>query len=211
MSDPGSADRPPSIKGAAFESVVADLKGLLESGALSREDLEARLRREDLAYLDDKIGALWYPIETYARMVEVLFQVEGRGRTEYLVKRGARAAERLFALGIYRQLQRADEYGQRLRAGAEMDVEREGNLMATIANAMWSVSRWHFSPEADRPGRYRIEVSEARALPECARHAAQGFIQYMVARITQADVLVTSERPAPDLIQFKIQVLGRPG
>ena len=88
----------PSIKGTAFQSVAEDVRRLAASGRVSREALEARLEADDLRLLDEKVApGLWYPLSTYRRLTEVLLEVEGRGDPAYVVRRGARAAERLFA------------------------------------------------------------------------------------------------------------------
>src|SRR5262245_53084124 len=99
----------PSIKGSAFLSVVEDLKGLVASGRIRRPELEIRLRASDLRILDDKVlPGLWYPLDTYRRLTEILLEIEGGGKPEYVVRRGARAAERLFAAGLYLQLERGE-------------------------------------------------------------------------------------------------------
>ena len=93
------------VKGTAIASVVEDLNRLLQEGKISREELEARLEADDPEVLEQKIvPALWYPMETYGRFVEILFDREGGRRTEYLVERGRRAAQRIRATGLYSQL-----------------------------------------------------------------------------------------------------------
>jgi len=58
------------------------------------------------------------------------------------------------------------------------------------------------------PGTSRIEVSEAGALPEVSRFAAQGFIEYTASRLSGAAIRVTSERPALDRIVFRLRETG---
>jgi hypothetical protein len=68
----------PCIKGALFEPVVADILGLVEAGRLTQTALEAQLQSIDLAFLESKLStALWYPIETYARLLELLWTYLG--------------------------------------------------------------------------------------------------------------------------------------
>jgi hypothetical protein len=199
----------PSIKGTAFQAVAADLLRLIESGRVSREAVEARLAAEDLGILDDKVlPGLWYPLASYARMTELLMQLEGGGRRDYVVGRGARAAERLFDAGLYQQMQRGEEIGAEKRARSEAWGEYEGNLMTSLAGAIFNVSRWRFVADAQDPGVNRIEVSEAAELPEVSRFAAEGFVAYAASRMTGADVKVTSERPAPDHIVFTLRRAG---
>jgi hypothetical protein len=196
-----------SIKGTAFASVVEDLRRLLETSRLPREALEARLEAEDLRILDAKISpGLWYPLASYARLSEVLVEVEGGGRPGYLVERGARAAERLFAAGLYLQLERGEEIGAEKRARGEAWGSIEGNLVTSLAGAIFNVSRWRFEIDPDDDRLQRIEVSEAEALPEVSRLAAQGFVEYTASRLAGAPIRVESERVGRDRIVFRLRV-----
>ena len=196
----------PSIKGTAFQSVVEDLCRLREAGRLSEDALEARLEAEDLRLLDAKVlPGLWYPLASYGRLTELLMELEGGGRVEYVVARGARAAERLFAAGLYQQLVRGDAIGASKRAKSERWTEHEANLMTSLAGAIFSVSRWRYVTDPAVPGTSRIEVSEAEALPEVSRWAAQGFIEYTSSRLSGVTTRVTSERPSPDRIVFTLR------
>jgi len=197
----------PSIKGTAFQTVAADVARLVETGRMTREVLEARLEADDLRLLDDKIlPGLWYPLACYRRMTELLWEIEGRRNPAYLLARGARAAERLFEVGLYQQMRRGEEMGAEKRQRNEDWSEFDGNLMTTLAAAIFNVSRWRYRKDSDGPNENRrIEVSEASDLPEVSRLAAQGFIQYMASRLTGVEVRVTSERRTPDLIVFTLR------
>jgi len=198
----------PSIKGSAFQSVVDDLRALVAAGRIPRGELEARLLAEDLRIFDEKVlPGLWYPLASYRRLTEVLLQVEGGGRPEYVVRRGARAAERLFAAGLYLQLERGDEIGKEKRARGEGWTEREGNLVSSLAGAIFSVSRWRFTVDSDAV--HRIEVSEAEELPEVSRLAAQGFIEYTASRLASAPVRVSSQRSGRGRIVFTLRLERR--
>jgi hypothetical protein len=200
----------PSIKGSALQGVVEDLLRLREAGALDRDTLEAALEAEDLELLEQKVlPGLWYPLTSYQRFTELLMQAEGDGRSAYVVARGARAAERLFAAGLYQQLSRGDEIGAEKQAANERWSSQEANLMASLAGAIFNVSRWRFvTVEAAETS--RIEVTEAAALPEVSRWAAQGFIEYTASRLARASVEVTSERPSPDTIVFTLRQTDAP-
>jgi len=194
----------PSIKGSIFQGVVADVLRLLESGSLDRDRLETALEADDLERLESKIlPGLWYPLASYARLAELLMRVEGGGDRRYMVSRGARAAERLFEAGLYQQLARGDEIGAAKRAANEPWTTHEGNLMASLAGAIFNVSRWRFTGDP-ATGRRWVEVSEASALPEVTRWAAEGFIAYMASRISGLSVRVTSDRPGPERITFTL-------
>jgi len=198
----------PSIKGTAFAAVVDDLRGLIEAGRLSRASLEARLEAEDLRILDARISpGLWYPLASYARLCAVLVEVEGRGRPEaYVAQRGARAAERLFAAGLYLQLERGEELGAQKRERGEGWTAVEGNLVTSLAGAIFNVSRWRFEVDPDDERVHRILVSEAAELPEVSRLAAQGFVEYTATRLSGVALRVESERVARDRIVFTLRL-----
>jgi hypothetical protein len=196
----------PSIKGTAFQTVVMDLARLIQSGRIARELVEVRLEAEDLRLIDDKIlPGLWYPIACYGRMTELLWEVEGGRDPAYLLARGARAAERLFEAGLYQQMRRGEEMGAEKRERNEAWSEFDGNLMTSLAGAIFNVSRWRYRRHPEDPNLNRIEVSEAADLPEVSRLAAQGFIEYTASRLTGSEVRVTSERPRSDRILFTLR------
>jgi hypothetical protein len=206
----GPAVGVPSIKGTAFQSVVEDLCALVAAGRIRGPELAARLAAEDLRILGEKVlPGSWYPLATYRRMTELLMEVEGGGRPEYVVRRGARAAERLFAAGLYLQLERGEEIGANKRKRGEGWSEREGNLVSSLAGAIFNTSRWRFKVDPSEPATHRIEVSEAEDLPEVSRLAAQGFIEYTATRLSGSPIRVTSERSGPSRIVFTLR-LGRP-
>jgi hypothetical protein len=194
----------PAIKGTAMESVVTDTRRLLEEGRVARDELEARLEAQDLRLLEEKIfPAAWYPIDSYRRLSELLMHVEGGGDPQYLVRRGARAAERLFASGIYLQLKRGEERAQEARQTDDGWTELDGNLIVSIAGAIFNVGRWRFEMGSDDPPTYRIEVTEAEALPEVARHAAHGFVEYCASRLLGAPIRVSSDRIGRECILYR--------
>jgi hypothetical protein len=200
----------PSIKGSAFETVVIDLTRLIQVGKIAREAVEARLESQDLKLLDDKIlPGLWYPLASYRRMSELLWEIEGNRDPAYLMARGARSAERLFEAGLYQQMQRGEELGAAKRERGEAWSEFDGNLMTSLASTIFNVSRWRYRRHPEDVNVNRIEVTGARDLPEVSRWAAQGFIEYMASRMTGVTVLVTSERPAPDRIVYTLRNTSR--
>jgi hypothetical protein len=196
----------PSIKGSAFQSVVLDLARLIQAGRISRETAEAQLEAEDLRLLDGKVlPGVWYPLGSYRRMTELLWEVEGKREPAYLMARGARSAERLFEAGLYQQMQRGEALGAEKRERGEAWSEFDGNLMTSLAGAIFNVSRWRYRRHPEDRNVNRIEVTGASELPEVSRWAAQGFIEYMASRMTGATVLVSSERPVPDRIVFTLR------
>ncbi len=194
----------PSIKGSALASVVDDVRALRDAGRLDEARLAARLEREDLELLDAKVqAALWYPIESYRRLSELLLDVEGKGQLRYVVERGARAAERLWEAGLYVQLQHGEEKAEAARRQGGVLSERDARLITSLSGAIFNFTRWAYRSEG---GESVIEVSEAEALPEISVLAARGFLEYVVSRLRRSDTEVRAERPAPDRVVFRFEL-----
>lgn len=184
------------VKGTAIESVIADVNRLLEEGRLSRDALDARLPAADLQLLETKISpALWYPFASYGRLMELLFEVEGRRSTEYLIERGRRAADRVRATGIYAQLK-----GNWSNWG-----DRVGTILATLGPAMYKDTQWRITMNgvAERAVTFRLDVDCPAEFPDICRWPTQGFIEYM-ARMYAGDnkVRMKSERASPERMVF---------
>lgn len=193
----------PAIKGSAFEAAADDLLKLVEKGALRREALEVALEPADIELLENKpLPSAWVPIQTYARIVDLLLRFEGRGDPAYLRTRGARAAQRLFDSGLYAQLRHAQRIGETREAkGEEVFTERDGRLMASLSGAIFNFGVWSFRDTGEC---YEVEARESAALPEVARYAAEGFLEVMTARTRRKPARVTSRRTTSDVIVFTI-------
>lgn len=147
------------------------------------------------------MAAGWYSIDAYARMIEILRDVEGAGEDAYLVERGRVGAERIAATGIYSQL-------SQLTAEREIYGERFGKIMATLGPAFFRdvvFSHTRVDEESGPPG-YFLRLKVPRNFPDVCRHPVQGFADYLSEMILSEPYLVTSERTAPDLIT----IWGRP-
>jgi hypothetical protein len=184
-----------TIKGVAFQSVAADVNRLRQSGAISEADLRSAIKSDEIKYLDETVvPGLWYPLGTYGRLLDLLCRKEGGDRSEYLIERGARAAERMMSQGAYRDfLASASRWG-----------ERAGQAMVQLSKALYGGTRWSASYSGE--GRTaEIIVDEAGDFLDSARYAAQGFVQVLFARIEGAGVDVTSHRPRTDRIVYSIR------
>ena len=203
--DEGGREEPrmtePSIKGIALQSVIDDVLRLREEGRIPESMLEARLEKKELAWLEEKVQpALWYAIDGYARLTQLLLEVEGRGDPDYIVRRGEAAGARLFDSGIYVQLQHGEKRGEEARSGGRSFTEHDGRLMTTLSGSMFNFTRWSYRVEGSEA---IIEVADAAAFPEVSRLAAQGLIQCITARVRNRKVEVRSERPSPDRVIFR--------
>lgn len=184
---------PPSIKATGFQTAADDLQVHLDSGRLPHTELEARLERDDLRYLEKQLAAsTWVPIATYRRVVEVLIELEADGAPElYLHGRGIRSAERLHKIGLYRQFEASvDTWGVRV-----------GKIATTMAAVIYNFTRWTFE-SGETHGDFKIVVDDARDFPEVARFTTQGFIEYTSKVVSGGDVRVGSSRPTADRVVY---------
>jgi hypothetical protein len=189
----GVSSSVPSIKGSAFQSVVEDVKRLIDSGRLDPEEVASQLSEKDRGFLDAVVTPVaWLPIASYGRLLELLAREEGGSDPiAYLRTRGARAAERLLS-GSYSGF--AAEPGT---WGA-----RVGQTMMGIGKLLYNFTEWTFR---EAPGGvYEIAVERAAEYPEPARHTAHGFLQWFAERAAGRPMRVESSRPSPDRILFRI-------
>jgi hypothetical protein len=188
----------PSIKGTAFVSAVGDLQELLDTGRLTRAQLETRLRPEDVEILDSKIlPGEWYPIDSYGRILDLLGDVCGGG-APYHLQRGRKAAERLLRSGIYRQLDRAIE--QR----SEKDKASLISIMLTVGRTLYNFGAWEILRDQTSDRVLRFELRQMAALPENARVTIQGFVEWAAENIVGGKIRVESRRMSADRILFDI-------
>jgi hypothetical protein len=183
----------PSIKATGFQSVADDLARLVQAGRISREEVEAKLRPEDLPFFFKQLAATtWVPVATQARGLAILADLEANGTPEaYFHLRGYRAGERLHKAGVYRQFEAStDTWGARV-----------GKIVMTMATVLYNFTRWSFEA-SDEPGVFRITVDDAAELPESSRYVTQGFAEYATRAVTGEKVTVRSERPIPSRVVF---------
>jgi hypothetical protein len=193
------------IKGTAIAEVVRDVQRLLESGAVDRDDLEIRLEPEDLALLDGKIQpALWYDNRCHQRLTELLRDVEGGGRAEYVVGRGAATAERLLESGLYQQLQLAR--GEEAVTDDPAALRRAIRLLLSLSGAMYDFGSWKLRPDEEASNVLSIDVLDAGALTEMNRLTAEGFIRRIAERLQRTKPRVSSERVSRDRVVYRIQL-----
>jgi hypothetical protein len=195
----------PSIKGSAISSVIEDVCRLRDTDQITPERLESSLEPADLALLDAKVqAALWYPIDSYRRLTELLRDVEGRNNPRYVADRGSCAAERLWKAGLYVQLQHGEEKAEAARQRGGFLSERDARLITTLSGAIFNFTKWRYCTEG---GQALIEVTEAEALPDVSVEAASGFLEYVVSRLRQSETNVVALRPTPDRVEFRFELV----
>jgi hypothetical protein len=85
------------------------------------------------------------------------------------------------------------------------DYASKLRMVISMASSIYNVGKWVVEPDPENPGRLSIAVREASAYSEPMRLAIEGFLNEC-AHAAREDLiqLYTSERPAPDLILFRM-------
>jgi len=197
----------PSIKGAAFAFVVEKIQKLLAAGDISRNELDRCLPSGGLAVLDRPIVFIgWYDIRIYAGLMELLRDIAGGGKNDYLVRHGCEAAERLLQKGLYQQM----EYLKRMEFGKEADPEvryqafgRDLRLLISLMPSILNFGHQRVKSDPEHTNRYMLEISDAGAYPEVLCWTTQGFNNRMAAAHDTPD-LWRWERPRADLVRYRM-------
>jgi hypothetical protein len=189
----------PSIKGTAYNSVHDDLHRMIDEGLVTGEELEAQLSRAELEQFESKVlASMWYPIDTYRKLLRLVAQHDSKGPVEeYLVERGWRAAERLAQAGIYRQLGADGASGKSWGA-------RVSNLVSKISGLLYNFTRWSVD-EPENAMVLHVVVDDAKAFVDECRYTAQGFVAYAATLMAGGPVKVTSARPTPNQIVYTVR------
>jgi hypothetical protein len=184
-----------SIKGMAIQPIVQLAHELLESGQLSREQLEARLEAPDLRLLDEKVEpTLWYPIASAPRIETLLAEAAGRDVAEMMREIGTAAAERTLRQTAMRNL----------IEGARSHGDRMGHIVAGLGKLIVNFGEWRF--EGDPLGEFRLDAIGVEDFPETTRHATEGFIEVLARELTGRSAVATSQRLTPSHILFEGRV-----
>jgi hypothetical protein len=197
----------PSVKGSLFIRAVEDVLKLISSGALARKELGRWLRPTDVALLDKPVTPSgWYDVKAYGQLLELLKDVEGEGKNEYLRERGARSAELLRKAGQHQQM----EYLTRTQAAQQNDPRarflafgRDLRLITTMYGTLLSFGRQLVKEDPQHAGRYVMEYVEVTPYPEGLCWTTDGFVNRISQPRGQPD-LWKWERPVPDRLIFRM-------
>jgi hypothetical protein len=197
----------PSIKGSVFVRAVEDILKLVSAGSLTRGELERRLPATDVLLLSQLvIPSSWYDVQAYGRLLELLRDVEGGGRNEYLRERGARSAELLLQAGLYQQM----EYLNRTQVVQQKDARarflafgRDLRLLTTIYGSILNFGRQLVKDDPQHADRYVLEYVEVAPYPEALCWTTDGFVNRMATQHGERD-LWRWERRVPDRILYRM-------
>jgi hypothetical protein len=186
----------PSIRGIALQKTLEDTARLLADGRISRERLEASVKPEDLRLLDETlVPTLWYPIAAYGAYNQLLWEVEGGGREEYLVERGRASARRIFETGTY---------AQTVETARKWGGDQVARVLISFSSTFYNFMHWEFQGDV-YDSACAIDVRDAADFPDSGRFTAQGFIEQLYSDVLERRLLVRSERPQPDHVLYHIR------
>ncbi len=193
--------RSPGVKGLDFESVVADVRRLLDKGKLSREELEVRLGADEIELLDEKIVANdWYPMATHARLLGVLGERQKGGEIPFFVERGRQTAERLLSGSGQ------DEGDARTEPpDSQAPGDWVGKTLLAMAARLYNHGRWTWLAPESGAGEFCVEITEAETVPEPVRHQIEGMLRFCLEQAAGSPPIVASSRPSRDRIEYRFQ------
>jgi hypothetical protein len=190
-----------SVKGILLATTVQGIHGALASGALTREEAEARLDASDLRLLDEKLDPTrWYPVGAIANMTDLLAKVMGGPRELALRRLGEAAVEILRGNGTYQQL--SFEPGS-LRAGDPTQLRSAGRLIASVWPAMYDFGTTRVETEADSAA-ILLRFEELGACPAPVRHTIEGFAARVADLLSDGTLRASYPETSPDRIVVRL-------
>jgi hypothetical protein len=185
----------PAVKGIVLEIALAAIRRVLDEGGEAKASLERRLDTDARRLLaEGVISGLWYPMPLFARLLAISTERDtGPAGRDELIESGARAADRLASSQVYERFVAS--------AGAARSREEAGRVLVGMAPLIFNFSRWIYRSD---PGgnRFHVDVEDAGPIPDVLRHIGEGFIGRLASLVNGVPVRMTSQRPAPDRMEF---------
>ena len=169
--------RTPSVKGSLMLGAVVTARRLRDRGRIPAEALEARLSKEAVELVDQKIEiSRWYPISVFCELIDFDWEVSGARMTAYLERQGATTADRLFDAGIYQQLEFAERSG---KVQSRENLIRQSKLITTITGTLYDFLTFDVKLRDDA---LEIAYGNAAAFGEPLIHTTVGFMNQINVR-----------------------------
>jgi hypothetical protein len=183
----------PSIKGVAFQFLANAIEQDIAEGKFDRAAFEAKVAEEDLEILQGEIfPGLWYPIESFGRLLALTFEMQGRPRGQW-AQAGFESAEKVFSTGAY---------GSAVGAASNQG-ERSGFALVHLVPLFLNFSSWSFEQDPGDGSIYHVTAEGAAPMPEAFVALVQGVLEYFSVRVRGYRVSVSSERLGRDRILFR--------
>jgi len=192
-----------SVKGSLILGVVVAVRRLRDRGQIAAEVLEARLSKEALSLLDEKIAiATWYPVEIFTELLELDWEISGGRDPAYLERLGGLTAAKMFDSQRYQQL----EYAERRRSAETRDsLLRQARLINTVTGTLYDF----LDVDVEIVDEFlEITYSNVAALGDAVLHTTVGFMTEINERQGNARRW-TGERISPDTIRFRMPLPSR--
>lgn len=200
------ADRP-SIKGSVIAGAVEDLKALYAAGKLTPERLTTAIGPQFLELFEAPLNPTqWYDIDFYRRCIELLREIDGGGKDDYVRERGFRRGKALMEAGLYQQMEYAGRASFMLKSDPVERFAAYGRdlrLIVTLSKSLCNFMDWRVVVDSEAERRYRIEVGGAADYPDIVGLATEGMIDAMSSGHGQAG-LWRFERLSPDLVVYRM-------
>jgi len=191
------------VKGTLLLGVVVSVRRLRDRGVISPDALEARVSKEAVALVDQKIEiARWYPMHAFCELIDVDWVIAGRGEPTYLEDQGARSADRLFDTRMYQQLDFAERSG---KVESRERLIRQARLITTITGSFYNFLKVDVTL-AERS--LDIVYANATAFAKPLEHTTVGFMNQINVR-QGSKRRWTSERVRPDEVHFRMSLPER--
>ena len=195
----------PSAKGTLVLGSIVAVRRHREKGRITEHQLEARLRADTLALLEQKIViAAWYPIECFCELLDVNWDVAGKREPEFMRREGERSADRLFDTGIYPQLRFVDESA---RAEKRDELVRQSRLITSITGTLYNFLEIEVRMDESR-GHLEIIYGNAALFSEALRFSTEGFMNQINKRQKSKRVW-SSQRVEPGRVVFRMPLPER--
>jgi hypothetical protein len=184
---------PASIKGVALQLAIAPIERGLDQGRLRWEEVESRLHQQDIELFEEKIiPGLWYPIDSFGRLLEYAFETSGVQSSRQRVQVGFQVASGILTNHVYDEMVRS----------ASARGPRAGHALIGLAPLLLNFTRWSFHNESEDGRTFRIDVTDATEIPDGLVLVVQGLIEYLTTRVFEDRFVVSGSRPTGDEIIF---------
>jgi hypothetical protein len=192
-----------SVKGALVLGAVVAARRLRDRGQLRAELMEARLSKQALELVDQKIEvARWYPIGPFCELIELGWDVAGKRNPAYLEKAGAASADQLFDSNRYQQLEFADRAA---KVHSRKQLIRQARLITTITGTFYDFLDVHVALEEDG---LTIIYGNSRSFADPLIHTTVGFKNQINVR-QGSKLRWTGRRTQPDEVRFTMPLPKR--
>jgi hypothetical protein len=192
-----------SVKGTLLLGVVVGVRRLRDRGVISADVLEARVSKEAVNLVDQKIEiARWYPMHAFCELIDLDWVISGRGEPSYLEEQGARSADKLFDSRRYQQLEFAERAG---KVDSRERLIRQARLITTITGSFYNFLKVDVAL-ADKS--LDIVYANALSFAKPLEHTTVGFMNQINVR-QGSKRRWTAQRVRPDEVRFRMSLPER--